>query len=53
MHGRNPTRRQKELIKKARLNAENWLVAKAPVGELHLMHRLSGKVRVLKVGCAG
>jgi hypothetical protein len=49
MHGRNPTRRQKELIKKARLNVENWLVAKAPTGELHLIHRLSGEERGFKV----
>jgi len=47
--GKRPTLRQKKLLKKARLNAENWLVAKAPTGELHLIHRLNGKERVLKV----
>ena len=48
--GRKPTRREKELIEKYRLKVDNWLVVKAPPGELHIKHRLSDKVRVLRVG---
>ena len=47
-NGKNPTRKQKEIIKKARLNPDNWLVIKCPPGELHIVHRESGKARVLR-----
>ena len=46
---KNPTRKQKDAIKSYRLNANNWQVVKNPPGELHVMHRWSTKVRVLKV----
>jgi hypothetical protein len=49
MNGKKPTRKQCEIIKKYRLNPENWLVAKNPRGELHITHRESGKIRVLRV----
>jgi hypothetical protein len=52
-HGRRPTRRQKEIIKRARLNVDNWLVVKNLQGELHLENRVTGKTRILKVGRAG
>jgi len=48
-HGKNPTRKQREIIEKARLNPDNWLVVKRPLGELHIVHRESGKARVLRV----
>lgn len=47
--GKRPTLQQKKIIAKYRLNADNWLVTKAPPGELHIVHKLSGKERVLKV----
>lgn len=48
---KRPTRRQRELLTLRRLNHENWLVVKNPPGELHLAHRVSGEVRVLR--CTG
>jgi len=49
-HGQRLLRRHKELLKRYRLNYENWLYTKELPGELHLVHRYSGKVRILKVG---
>ena len=46
---KNPTLKQKKIIKSFRLNTDNWQVVKNPPGELHIMHRHSTKVRVLKV----
>lgn len=47
-NGRKPTRRQKEVIRKYRLNCDNWLVQKSPPGELHLIHRLTSSKRIVK-----
>jgi hypothetical protein len=47
--GKRPTRKQKLVLKAARLNPENWLVTKNLQGELHLVHRESGKERKLLV----
>lgn len=52
-HGKKPTRKQKMIIAAARLNVDNWLVVKNLPGELHLENRVSGKIRILKVGRAG
>ena len=52
-HGLKPTRRQKELIKAARLNVNDWLVTKNLPGELHIEHRHCGKVRVLRKKVGG
>lgn len=46
--GKKPTRKQKELIKKNRLNTDNWLVIKSPPGELHIIHRYTSTKRVIK-----
>ncbi|MDW7673203.1 MAG: hypothetical protein SCK28_01580 [Bacillota bacterium] len=48
--GRRPTRKEKQFITKHRLKVDNWLVTKAPPGELHIINRDSRNVRVLKVG---
>lgn len=55
MAGRRPTRRQMGIIASKRLNPRNWLVSKAPVGELHLVSRYSSQKRVIKnpLGRAG
>jgi len=45
--GKKPTLRQKKVIAAVRLNPENWLVAKAPPGELHLIHRHTGTKKVI------
>ncbi|NLL20006.1 MAG: hypothetical protein GX262_13480 [Clostridia bacterium] len=46
--GKNPTRRQKEIIAAKRLNPQNWLVMKAPPGELHIVHRHTSATRVIR-----
>ncbi|ACV64879.1 hypothetical protein Dtox_4212 [Desulfofarcimen acetoxidans DSM 771] len=46
--GKRPTRRQKELMSRAKLNPDNWLVVKNLLDCLHLKHRTTGKKRVLK-----
>ena len=46
-HGKNPTRRQKERIKKLGLNPENWLIVKDCQECFEIVHRLSGKTRKL------
>jgi hypothetical protein len=45
--GRKPTRKQKELLKKYKLNPNNWLVFKNPTGKLHIMHRITRSKRVI------
>ncbi|MGS0763152.1 DUF6906 family protein [Syntrophomonas curvata] len=45
--GKTPTRRQREVIERYRLNSGNWLIRKNPPGEMHLIHRLTGRKRIL------
>ncbi|WP_286892625.1 hypothetical protein [Thermobacillus sp.] len=47
MKGKRPTLRQKKAIAAVSLNPDNWLVAKAPPGELHLVHRYTGTKKVI------
>ena len=47
MRGKNPTLKQKKIIKSYGWNPDNWLVAKNPPGELHLIHRYTGTKKVL------
>lgn len=47
-HGKNPTRKQKIMIKSARLNYENWLVIKDTAEELVIQNRQMGKTRTLR-----
>jgi len=47
-NGKRPTLAQKRLIAKYRLNPDNWLVVKNMPGEMHLVNKYSGKLRVLK-----
>ena len=42
---KNPTRRQKALIKYLGLNVENWLVTKDTPELLAIVHRLSGQIK--------
>lgn len=47
--GKRPTRRQKMIMAKWRLQPDNWLVVKdLPHGEMHVIHRVSGKERIIK-----
>lgn len=45
--GKNPTRKQKVLIKNAGLNLENWLVRHEDGRYLYLLHRISGQEKVV------
>lgn len=45
--GKNPTRNQKILIRKAGLNLENWLVRHEDERYLYLLHRISGQEKVV------
>lgn len=49
-HGKNPTVKQRKQIQAARLNPENWLVAKVFSDRLILVHRHAGHSREIKVG---
>jgi len=52
-NAKTPTRRQRQVIKKYRLNSNNWLIQKNPPGELHIVHRISGSKRVIRYPAAG
>lgn len=47
-NGKTPTRRQREVIERYRLNSSNWLIRKNPPGEMHLIHKLTGRKRILR-----
>ncbi|HHY27185.1 MAG TPA: hypothetical protein GX523_10680 [Desulfitobacterium dehalogenans] len=47
-HGKNPTRRQKELIKARRLNPDSWMVTKDTPTEMEIVHRITDSVRVIR-----
>jgi hypothetical protein len=49
-HGKNPTVKQKKLMTEWHLNYENWLVVKDTPTEMEIVHRVSGKIRVIKKG---
>ncbi len=47
-HGKNPTLKQKKLMKAARLNCENWLVVKDTANEMVVQNRQTDKIRTIK-----
>lgn len=47
-HGKNPTVRQKKLMKAARLNYENWLVIKDTSAEMVIQNRQTGSTRIIR-----
>lgn len=49
MKGKKPTRQQKMIMKKRRLNPSNWLVIKNPTNQLHIQHRETRKIRILNI----
>ena len=49
-HGKNPTVRQKKILKEYGLNYENWLVVKDTSTEMLIEHRATGKTRTIKKG---
>lgn len=48
-NGKTPTRRQKEEIKAAGLNPENWLIFKKTHDTLQLVHRETGTTKTILV----
>ena len=50
MQTKKPTRKQKQLLTSLRLNADNWLVGKETEAGLCIVHRYSGKTRVIPRG---
>lgn len=48
MRGKNPTKKQAEIITSMNLNYENWLVIKNLPTELHIKHRHSNKIKIIK-----
>ena len=48
MRGKNPTRKQKILIKSWHLNLENWLVCKDTPEEMVIKHRYSDECRTIR-----
>ena len=44
-HGKNPTRKQKKILKEHGLNHENWLVCVETPNEMTIEHRHTGMVR--------
>jgi hypothetical protein len=48
-HGKNLKRWMKVLLKESRLNPDNWLYIKDLPGELTLVHRNTGRTRIIDV----
>lgn len=48
-NGKNPTRKQKEIIKKARLNPNNWLVVKSLDKRMYLVNRETKRQKLIFV----
>jgi len=46
-NGKNPTKRQQEIIKAAGWNPDMWFVSKHTSTELHLLHRYIGSTVVI------
>jgi len=49
-HGKAPTVAQKKLLKKWRLNPENWLVVKNQPERMVIVHRFSNQLREIRKG---
>lgn len=47
-HGKNPTVKQKKLLKSYGLNCQNWLVVTEDNKEIKIIHRHTDTVRVIK-----
>lgn len=45
MKGKNPTRKQKIIIKENKLNSDNWLVLKVFKDSICIQHKVSKKIR--------
>ena len=48
-HGKNPTVRQKKLLKSFGLNCANWLVVTEDNKEMKIIHRHTDTVRIIDI----
>ena len=49
-HGKNPTVKQKKILKDYGLNYENWLIVKDNSFEMVIVHRHTDTTRTIKKG---
>lgn len=50
MQTKKPTRAQKQMISKLKLNADNWLVGKNTAEGLCIVHRHTGTMKIIPKG---
>ena len=46
-HGKNPTVKQKKMLKSYGLNCDNWLIVKDTFAEIVIVHRHTETVRTI------
>lgn len=49
-HGKNPTREQRKLMEKWKVNTYDWLVERETLSELVLIHRHFDKTKIIPKG---
>ena len=49
-HGKKPTREQRKLMQKWRVNTQDWLVERETLSELVLRHRHFDKIKIIPKG---
>ena len=49
-HGKKPTREQRKLMQKWKVNTQDWLVERETLSELVLRHRHFDKIKIIPKG---
>lgn len=49
-HGKKPTREQRKLMEKWRVNTQDWLVERETLSQLILRHRHFDKIKIIPKG---
>ena len=49
-HGKKPTREQRKLLQKWKVNAQDWLVSKDTPTEMVLVHRHFDRTKIIPKG---
>lgn len=49
-HGKKPTREQRKLMEKWKVNTQDWLVERETLSELVLRHRHFDKIKIVPKG---
>ena len=52
-HGKKPTREQRKLMEKFKVNTYDWLVERETLSELVLIHRHFDKTKIIPKGVEG